>query len=80
MGIIGVLVIVVGLLISVALHECGHMIPAKKFGVLRKYLDGYNLQGGIVRQDKQSGELCICVDKYSDNIHDENWQLLSEVL
>jgi hypothetical protein len=32
-GIIGVLVIVVGLLISVALHECGHMIPAKKFGV-----------------------------------------------
>ena len=33
MGIIGVLVIVVGLLISVALHECGHMIPAKKFGV-----------------------------------------------
>lgn len=53
---------------------------AKKFGVLRRYLDGYNLQGGIVRQDKQSGELCICVDKYSDNIHDENWQLLSEVL
>lgn len=53
---------------------------AKKFGVLRKYLDGYNLQGGIVRQDKQSGELCICVDKYSDNIQDENWQLLSEVL
>lgn len=33
MGIIGVLVIVVGLLISVALHECGHMIPAKNFGV-----------------------------------------------
>lgn len=33
MGIIGVLAIVVGLLISVALHECGHMIPAKKFGV-----------------------------------------------
>lgn len=33
MGIIGVLVIIVGLLISVALHECGHMIPAKKFGV-----------------------------------------------
>lgn len=33
MGLIGVLVVVVGLLISVALHECGHMIPAKKFGV-----------------------------------------------
>ena len=33
MGLIGVLGVVVGLLISVALHECGHMIPAKKFGV-----------------------------------------------
>ena len=33
MGIIGVVIVIVGLLISVALHECGHMLPAKKFGV-----------------------------------------------
>lgn len=31
---LGVLVIVVGLVVSVALHEIGHMVPAKRFGVL----------------------------------------------
>ncbi|HET6151871.1 MAG TPA: site-2 protease family protein, partial [Marmoricola sp.] len=31
--ILGVLAIVVGLAVSIALHECGHMVPAKKFGV-----------------------------------------------
>jgi len=30
---LGVLIFVIALLVSVALHECGHMIPAKKFGV-----------------------------------------------
>ncbi|MDC4232970.1 site-2 protease family protein [Actinomyces sp. B33] len=30
----GVVVIVVGLLVSVGLHEVGHMIPAKRFGAL----------------------------------------------
>jgi len=29
----GVLAIVVGLAVSIALHECGHMFPAKRFGV-----------------------------------------------
>ncbi|MCX6397706.1 MAG: site-2 protease family protein [Propionibacteriales bacterium] len=31
--IAGVLAIVVGLAVSIALHECGHMVPAKRFGV-----------------------------------------------
>ena len=31
--IVGVLVIVVGLAISIALHELGHFVPAKRFGV-----------------------------------------------
>lgn len=31
--IAGVLAVVVGLAVSIALHECGHMIPAKRFGV-----------------------------------------------
>lgn len=31
---LGVLVVVVGLVVSVALHEIGHMVPAKRFGVL----------------------------------------------
>ena len=33
-SVLGIVVIVVGILASVALHELGHMIPAKKFGVL----------------------------------------------
>lgn len=53
---------------------------AKKFGVLKKYTDKYNLFGGIVRQDKQSGELCICTETYSDDIKSDSWKLLSDVL
>ncbi|MDO5746939.1 MAG: site-2 protease family protein [Actinomycetaceae bacterium] len=34
MYLIGVIVLVIGLVISVALHELGHMIPAKIFGAL----------------------------------------------
>lgn len=32
--VVGIVVVVVGILASVALHEVGHMVPAKKFGVL----------------------------------------------
>jgi membrane-associated protease RseP (regulator of RpoE activity) len=31
--LIGVLVVFVGVLVSIALHEVGHMVPAKRFGV-----------------------------------------------
>ncbi|MCL3860211.1 RIP metalloprotease [Actinotalea sp. K2] len=31
--LVGVLVLVVGVLVSIALHEVGHMVPAKRFGV-----------------------------------------------
>src|SRR6201992_2937749 len=30
---LGVLIFALGLLLSIALHEVGHMVPAKKFGV-----------------------------------------------
>ena len=53
---------------------------AKKFGVLKKYLGKYGLQGGIVRQDKQSGELCICTETYSDDIKSDSWVLLSDIM
>ena len=33
-SVVGIVVVVVGILASVALHEVGHMLPAKKFGVL----------------------------------------------
>lgn len=53
---------------------------AKKFLVLKKYLAKYELHGGIVRQDKQSSELCICTDTYSDDIKSDSWCLLSDVM
>ena len=34
MFIVGLVILIVGLMISVALHELGHMLPAKKFGAL----------------------------------------------
>ena len=40
----------------------------------------YKLKGGIVRQDKQSGSLCICTENYSDDIKSDDWKLLDDVL
>ena len=31
--ILGIVILIIGIGVSVALHELGHMIPAKKFGV-----------------------------------------------
>lgn len=40
--VIGVLVLVVGILVSIALHEVGHMVPAKRFGVrVSQYMVGF---------------------------------------
>lgn len=39
---IGVLVLVVGLALSIALHEVGHLVPAKRFGVkVTQYMVGF---------------------------------------
>ena len=39
---LGVIVFAVGLLRSIALHEIGHMVPAKKFGVkVTQYMVGF---------------------------------------
>ena len=51
----------------------------KKFEVLHAYIDKHGLNGGFVRYDKQSEELCVCVDNYSDDIHASAWKLLREV-
>lgn len=56
---------------------------SKKFDVLKAYVNKYvakNLKGGIVRQDKQSLELCICSDTYSDDIKSASWRLLKDIL
>ena len=40
--ILGVVIIAVGLILSIALHELGHLIPAKKFGVfVGQYMIGF---------------------------------------
>lgn len=40
--LIGVLIVVLGLLVSIALHEVGHMVPAKRFGVrVSQYMVGF---------------------------------------
>lgn len=40
--IIGVVLLVVGLAVSIALHELGHLLPAKKFGVrVGQYMIGF---------------------------------------
>lgn len=40
--IIGVVVIVIGLAISIGLHEIGHLVPAKRFGVkVTQYMIGF---------------------------------------
>lgn len=51
----------------------------KKFDVLRTYLNKHGLKGGFVRYDKQSEELCICTDNYNDDIHSNDWNILSEI-
>lgn len=52
----------------------------KKFIELKRYLNNYNLKGGFVRFDKESEELCICRNNYSDDIHSKDWELLSEII
>lgn len=52
----------------------------KKFEVLKDYLQKHNLNGGFVRKDKQSQELCICTEDYSDNIQSDDWNLLKDAV
>jgi membrane-associated protease RseP (regulator of RpoE activity) len=40
--VVGIVVVLVGILVSIALHEVGHMVPAKKFGVrVSEYMVGF---------------------------------------
>ena len=52
----------------------------KKFEVLKAYLQKHHLKGGFVRKDKQSQELCICTEQFSDDIQSNSWQLLETKL
>ena len=52
----------------------------KKFEVLKVYLDKHDLNGGFVRENKQSMELCICIESFNDDVHNEGWVLPKELL
>ena len=40
--VVGIVVVVVGLVVSIGLHEVGHMVPAKRFGVrVSQYMVGF---------------------------------------
>ena len=42
MGAVGVVFFVVGILVSIAIHELGHLLPAKKYGVkVYQYMIGF---------------------------------------
>jgi membrane-associated protease RseP (regulator of RpoE activity) len=42
MYLVGVLVVVLGVIVSIALHEVGHLVPAKRFGVkCTQYMIGF---------------------------------------
>ncbi len=51
--VIGIVLTIVALMISVALHELGHMIPAKRFGV---YVPQYMVGFGPTMVSKKVGE------------------------
>ena len=53
---------------------------AKKFTVLKQYLEKYHMKGGFVRQDKHSQVLCICTEEYNDDINSQNWTVLEQTL
>ena len=52
----------------------------KKFSVLKDYLERYGLKGGFVRIDNSVDELCICTEKYSDDLRTDSWKLLEDVI
>ncbi len=42
LGVIGFVIVMAGLMLSIALHEIGHLLPAKKFGVrVSQYMVGF---------------------------------------
>lgn len=55
------------------------IFSSKKFEVLKEYCKNYGLNGAFVREDKQSCNLCICTENYSDDIQSDGWKLLEEV-
>lgn len=52
----------------------------KKFELLKTYLNKYGLDGGFVRYDSASDELCIARKNYNDDVNSSDWEILSDVI
>lgn len=66
MDLIGWLLVLVGLLVSVGLHELGHMVPAKRFGVkVSQYMIGFGPKiWSFTRGDTEYGVKWILLGGY----------------
>lgn len=51
----------------------------KKFEILKQYLNKHNLNGGFVRYDAASDELCIAQNNYNEDVNSTDWEILSDV-
>ncbi|MBO4385521.1 MAG: DEAD/DEAH box helicase family protein [Treponema sp.] len=51
----------------------------RKFEVLKGYLTANKLKGGFVRTNRKQ-KLCICTERFSDDIDGDDWQLLEDVM
>ncbi|MCS4484142.1 site-2 protease family protein [Gleimia sp. 6138-11-ORH1] len=66
MYILGILLMVLGIVISVAIHELGHLLPAKKFGVyVPEYMVGFGPKlWSIKKGDTEYGIKAILLGGY----------------
>ena len=48
-------------------------------GILTVSKSCHDGKGGFVRYDKQSEELCVCTERYSDDIRSDGWGILKEL-
>ena len=66
MTLIGIVALVLALVVSIALHEVGHMVPAKKFGVkVTQYMIGFGpTLWSRTRGDTQYGVKAVLLGGY----------------
>jgi len=77
--VVGVLVVALGLLVSIALHEWGHYFPAKKFGV---YISQFMIGFGPTLFSRTRGETeyGIKAIPLGVDLHVKPYQQLSSLL
>ena len=69
--ILGIVILIIGIGVSVALHELGHMIPAKRFGVkVPEYFIGFGPRiWSVKRGETEYGIKAIWLGGRSGRLH-----------